>query len=127
MLDNRCTVSILLWLRSEDQPAATCRAARAHNPQSNGKAASSHSDSDGMGSIPASPDARNVPLLLCQERFNDASLSKANGFYLVGFERTTGSRWRGPSHLAPHRSMEGSVSARSAPVVMERLMDASTC
>ncbi len=37
-------------------------------------AVSSHSDSDGMGSIAASPDARNVPLLLCQERFNEASL-----------------------------------------------------
>ncbi len=31
-------------------------------------------DSDGMGSIPAIPDARNVPLLLCHERFNEASL-----------------------------------------------------
>ena len=38
------------------------------------KAVSGHSDSDGMGSIPASPNARNVPLLLCQERFNEASL-----------------------------------------------------
>ncbi len=38
------------------------------------KAVSSHSDSDGMGSIPASPDALSVPLLLCQERFNEASL-----------------------------------------------------
>ncbi len=28
-----------------------------------------------MGSIPARPDALNVPLLLCQERFNEASLS----------------------------------------------------
>ncbi len=28
-----------------------------------------------MGSIPASPDARNVPWLLCQERSNEASLS----------------------------------------------------
>jgi hypothetical protein len=35
---------------------------------------SGHSDSDGMGSIPASHDARNVPLLLCQERCNEASL-----------------------------------------------------
>ena len=35
---------------------------------------SSHSDLDGMGLIPASPDARNVPLLLCQERFHEASL-----------------------------------------------------
>ena len=36
---------------------------------------SSHSDSDGVGSIPASPDARNVALLLCQERFNEVGLS----------------------------------------------------
>ncbi len=43
---------------------------------------SSHSDSDGMGSIPASSDAQNVPLLLCQERFNEASLSESN--YLFG-------------------------------------------
>ena len=28
---------------------------------------------DGMGSIPAIPDARNVPLLLCHERFNEAT------------------------------------------------------
>ena len=35
---------------------------------------SSHSDCDGMGSIPAIPNARNVPLLLCHERFNEASL-----------------------------------------------------
>ncbi len=27
-----------------------------------------------MGSIPTIPDARNVPLLLCYERFNTASL-----------------------------------------------------
>ncbi len=39
------------------------------------KAVSSHSDSDGKGSIPASPDALHVPLLLCQELFNEASLS----------------------------------------------------
>ena len=38
------------------------------------KAVSSHSDSDGMGSIPVSPNALNVPFLLCQERFNEASL-----------------------------------------------------
>ncbi len=38
------------------------------------KAVSSHSDSDGVVSIPASPDALHVPLLLCQERFNEASL-----------------------------------------------------
>ena len=31
-----------------------------------------------MGSIPASPDALNVPLLLCQERFNEASLPEQN-------------------------------------------------
>ena len=30
-----------------------------------------------MGSIPTSPDTRNVPLLLCQELFNEASLSAA--------------------------------------------------
>jgi len=30
-------------------------------------------DLDGMGSIPAIPDARNVPLLLCHERFNEAT------------------------------------------------------
>ncbi len=49
-------------------PPPTRRGAKA-------KAVSGHSDSDGMGSIPASPDARNVPLVLCQERFNEASLS----------------------------------------------------
>ena len=32
-----------------------------------------------MGSIPASPYARNVTLLLCQERFNEASLPVENG------------------------------------------------
>ncbi len=37
-------------------------------------AGSSHFDSDGMGSIPAIPDAQNVPLLLCHELFNVASL-----------------------------------------------------
>ncbi len=42
---------------------------------------SSHSDLDGMDSIPASPDARNVPLLLCQERFNGASLSDQHKFF----------------------------------------------
>jgi hypothetical protein len=41
---------------------------------SKGESVSSHSDLDGMGSIPASPDALNVPLLLYQERFNEASL-----------------------------------------------------
>ena len=35
---------------------------------------SSHPDSDGMGTIPAIPYARNVPLLLCHELFNEASL-----------------------------------------------------
>ncbi len=34
----------------------------------------SDSDSDGMGSISAKPDARKVPLLLCHERFDEASL-----------------------------------------------------
>ncbi len=33
-------------------------------------------DSDGMGSIPAIPDARNVPLLFCHERFNEANPMK---------------------------------------------------
>jgi hypothetical protein len=31
-------------------------------------------DCDGMGSIPAIPEARSVPLLLCHERFNEAGL-----------------------------------------------------
>ena len=31
------------------------------------------SDSDGVGSIPAILNAQNVPLLLCSERFNEAS------------------------------------------------------
>ena len=35
---------------------------------------SSQSDSDGMGSIPATPNARNVPLFLCHQRTNEASL-----------------------------------------------------
>ncbi len=34
----------------------------------------SHSDPDRMGSSPAIPDARNVPLLLYDELFNEASL-----------------------------------------------------
>ena len=32
------------------------------------------SDSDGVGSIPAIPYARSVPLLRCHERFNATSL-----------------------------------------------------
>ncbi len=40
------------------------------------KAGSTHSDSDGMGSISAIPDARNVPLLHYYERFNAARLPK---------------------------------------------------
>jgi hypothetical protein len=52
---------------------------------SKAKAVSGHSDSDGMGSIPASPDARNVPFLLCQERFNEASLPvRSYGPHLKG-------------------------------------------
>jgi hypothetical protein len=45
----------------------------------------------GMGSIPASPDsdARNVPLLLCQERFNEASLSVLRGMDNDGFTTVT--------------------------------------
>ncbi len=31
-------------------------------------------DCDGMGSIPAFPETLNVPLLLCHELFNEASL-----------------------------------------------------
>jgi hypothetical protein len=45
------------------------------------KVVSGHSDLpvDGMGSIPSSPDARrNVPLLLCQELFNEASLPESS-------------------------------------------------
>ena len=38
------------------------------------KAVSSHSDLESMGSIPAIADARNVSMLLCQKRFNEASL-----------------------------------------------------
>ncbi len=34
----------------------------------------SHSDLDGVGSIPAIPNARYVPSLLCHERFDEASL-----------------------------------------------------
>ena len=34
------------------------------------KAGSSHFDLDGMGSIIAIPDSRNVPLFLCHVRFN---------------------------------------------------------
>ena len=37
----------------------------------------SHSDLDGVGSIPAIPNARYVPSLLCRERFNKASLPAA--------------------------------------------------
>ncbi len=33
---------------------------------------------DGMGSIPAVPEARNVPLLLFHERSNEASLPRHN-------------------------------------------------
>ena len=38
-------------------------------------ARSSHSDSDGMGSIPTIPNAQIVPFLLCHERFDEACLS----------------------------------------------------
>jgi hypothetical protein len=47
-----------------------------------------------MGSIPASPDARNVPLLLHQERFNEASLfeksvgNNENIYDVLGSEKT---------------------------------------
>ena len=49
---------------------------------SKAKAVSSRSDSDGMGSIPANPDALNVPLLLCQERFNEASLPELRTVFI---------------------------------------------
>jgi hypothetical protein len=35
---------------------------------------SGHSHLDGICSIPAIPNARNVPVLLCQAGFNEASL-----------------------------------------------------
>ncbi len=49
------------------------------------KAESSHSDFDGMGSIPAIPNARKVALLLCPGRFDKASLpDQLNGnFWLI--------------------------------------------
>ena len=34
---------------------------------------------DSMGSIPAIPEAQNVPLLLCHERINEASLPALPG------------------------------------------------
>ncbi len=34
----------------------------------------SHSDLDGVGSIPAIPNARYVPSALCHERYNEARL-----------------------------------------------------
>ena len=40
-------------------------------------------DSDGMGSIPAIPDAQNVPLLLCHERFNEACLPDGGRYLLI--------------------------------------------
>ncbi len=53
------TVAMIQRLTSKDMISATD-----HN----------YFTKDGMGSIPASPNALNVPLLLCQERFNEASL-----------------------------------------------------
>jgi hypothetical protein len=44
----------------------------------------SHSDLDCKGSIPAIPNARYVPSLLCHERFNEASLPVA--FLYIGVE-----------------------------------------
>ncbi len=50
-------------------------------------------DSICMGSIPAVPDARNVPLLLCHERYNEASLPdrldiwELGPYGYVGYER----------------------------------------
>ena len=41
-------------------------------------------DSDGMGSIPAIPDARNVPSLLCHERFSLPDAPAGPGHIRVG-------------------------------------------
>ena len=51
------------------------------------EAISTHSDSDGMGSIPASPNAPNVPLLLCQGRFDEASLPERSSCSTPTFNR----------------------------------------
>ncbi len=51
-------------------------------------------DCDGMGSIPAIPEARYVPLLLCHERINEASLpgwfSASEFFTSLQTERSPG-------------------------------------
>ena len=47
--------------------------------------AQSYSDSDGMDSIPASPDALNVPLLFCPECLNEASLP-AQSYFIFFYE-----------------------------------------
>ena len=57
-----------------ESPLRTCPAARRRRPV--GGCETFTIDCDGMGSIPAIPEARNVLLLLCHchERFNEASL-----------------------------------------------------
>ena len=49
----------------------------------------SHSDLDGVGSIPAIPNARYVPSLLCHERFNEASLPVYHDT-LIAFQHESG-------------------------------------
>jgi hypothetical protein len=45
----------------------------------------SHSDLDGVGSIPAIPNARYVPSLLCHERFNEASLPRLHILHICSW------------------------------------------
>ena len=53
------------------------------------KAGSSHFDLDGMGSIIAIPDSRNVPLFLCHVQFNPRTVGDSSG-YPDGFVRVPG-------------------------------------
>ncbi len=47
----------------------------------------SHSDLDGVVSIPAISNARNVPFLLCHEQFNEASLlAKDRPFFSCSYD-----------------------------------------
>ena len=55
----------------------------------------SHSDLDCMSSIPAIPNARYVPSLLCRELFNEASLL-VNGCVVRAAERFWGSSCKLP-------------------------------
>ena len=61
------------------------------------KAGSSHSDSDGMRSIPAfpGPNAWNVPLLLCHEQLNEASLPVLDMNQLSQLEYEDKELWSG--------------------------------